>query len=160
MERYGTKENTWPRSEARRKGGWSVHQTIMELHDAAIRVLSTVPQVAKNGFGPPAAARRRSQLEHGPATQVTRGRTAELGQLAGGKRAWKAAKTEAGVQCRFHDLRDTGCTRRLEAGVPFSVVASIMGWSASTTVRMAKRYGHIGNRAQRARRRYALRVYF
>ena len=37
----------------------------------------------------------------------------------------------------------------LEAGVPFSVVASIMGWSASTTVRMAKRYGHIGDRAQR-----------
>jgi hypothetical protein len=37
----------------------------------------------------------------------------------------------------------------LEAGVPFSVVASIMGWSASTTVRMAKSYGHIGDRAQR-----------
>jgi hypothetical protein len=37
----------------------------------------------------------------------------------------------------------------LEAGIPFSVVASIMGWSASTTVRMAKRYGHIGQVAQR-----------
>ena len=37
----------------------------------------------------------------------------------------------------------------LEAGVPFSVIATIMGWSASTTVRMAKRYGHIGDRAQR-----------
>lgn len=36
-----------------------------------------------------------------------------------------------------------------EAGVPFSVVAAIMGWSASTTVRMAKRYGHIGQAAQR-----------
>jgi integrase len=65
------------------------------------------------------------------------------------KEAWEAAKTRAGVQCRFHDLRHTGCTRMLEAGVPFSVVASIMGWSASTTVRMAKRYGHIGDRAQR-----------
>lgn len=65
------------------------------------------------------------------------------------KEAWEAAKTQAGVQCRFHDLRHTGCTRMLEAGVPFSVVASIMGWSASTTVRMAKRYGHIGDRAQR-----------
>ncbi|HXW54211.1 MAG TPA: site-specific integrase [Candidatus Cybelea sp.] len=65
------------------------------------------------------------------------------------KEAWKAAKTQAGVQCRFHDLRHTGCTRMLEAGVSFSVVASIMGWSASTTVRMAKRYGHIGDRAQR-----------
>ena len=37
----------------------------------------------------------------------------------------------------------------LEAGVPFSVVSTIMGWSASTTVRMSKRYGHIGHSAQR-----------
>jgi len=37
----------------------------------------------------------------------------------------------------------------LEAGVPFSVVASIMGWSASTTVRMSKHHGQIGDRAQR-----------
>lgn len=65
------------------------------------------------------------------------------------KEAWEAAKARAGVRCRFHDLRHTGCTRMLEAGVPFSVVATIMGWSASTTVRMAKRYGHIGQAAQR-----------
>jgi len=65
------------------------------------------------------------------------------------KEAWEAAKIRAGVQCRFHDLRHTGCTRMLEAGVPFSVVATIMGWSASTTVRMSKRYGHIGQNAQR-----------
>jgi hypothetical protein len=37
----------------------------------------------------------------------------------------------------------------LEAGVPFSVVSEIMGWSASTAVRMAKRYGHIGQTARR-----------
>jgi integrase len=65
------------------------------------------------------------------------------------KEAWEAAKIRAGVLCRFHDLRHTGCTRMLEAGVPFSVVATIMGWSASTTVRMARRYGHIGHAAQR-----------
>jgi integrase len=65
------------------------------------------------------------------------------------KEAWEAAKIRAGVQCRFHDLRHTGCTRMLEAGVPFSVVATVMGWSTSTTVRMAKRYGHIGQAAQR-----------
>jgi integrase len=65
------------------------------------------------------------------------------------KEAWETARKQAGVQCRFHDLRHTGCTRMLEAGVPFSVVASIMGWSASTTIRMSKRYGHIGDRAQR-----------
>ncbi len=65
------------------------------------------------------------------------------------KEAWETAKKSAGVNCRFHDLRHTGCTRMLEAGVPFSVVASIMGWSASTTVRMSKRYGQIGQTAQR-----------
>jgi integrase len=65
------------------------------------------------------------------------------------KEAWESAKTRAGVSCRFHDLRHTGCTRMLEAGVPFSVVATIMGWSASTTVRMSRRYGHIGQIAQR-----------
>jgi len=65
------------------------------------------------------------------------------------KEAWEAAKTRAGVQCRFHDLRHTGCTRMLEAGVPFPVLAMIMGWSPATTVRMAKRYGHIGQKALR-----------
>jgi integrase len=65
------------------------------------------------------------------------------------KEAWEAAKTRAKVQCRFHDLRHTGCTRMLEAGVPFPVLAMIMGWSPATTVRMAKRYGHIGNQALR-----------
>jgi hypothetical protein len=37
----------------------------------------------------------------------------------------------------------------LEAGVPFSVVSDIMGWSASTAIRMARRYGHIGHSARR-----------
>jgi hypothetical protein len=37
----------------------------------------------------------------------------------------------------------------LEAGVPFSVVATIMGWSPLTTVRMSRRYGHIGQNSQR-----------
>ena len=65
------------------------------------------------------------------------------------KEAWEAAKKRANVNCRFHDLRHTACTRMLEAGVPFSVVATIMGWSPSTAVRMARRYGHIGQAAQR-----------
>jgi integrase len=65
------------------------------------------------------------------------------------KEAWEAARDRAGVQCRFHDLRHTGCTRMLEAGVPFPVLAMIMGWSPATTVRMAKRYGHIGQKALR-----------
>ena len=65
------------------------------------------------------------------------------------KEAWEAAKKRAKVNCRFHDLRHTACTRMLEAGVPFSVVATIMGWSPSTAVRMSRRYGHIGQAAQR-----------
>src|SRR5438270_6802560 len=41
----------------------------------------------------------------------------------------------------------TACTRMLEGGVPYPVVASIMGWSAATAIRMSKRYGHIGQKA-------------
>jgi hypothetical protein len=84
------------------------------------------------------------------------------------KEAWEGAKRRAGIvllqepgdgeptradkaehpplQCRFHDLRHTACTRLLEGGVPYHVVATIMGWSASTAIRMAKRYGHIGQK--------------
>jgi integrase len=65
------------------------------------------------------------------------------------KEAWEAARKRAGVSCRFHDLRHTACTRMLESGTPLSVVATIMGWSSSTTVRMLRRYGHIGQAAQR-----------
>jgi integrase len=77
------------------------------------------------------------------------------------KEGWEAAKKRAGhalnpeskktqpLRCRFHDLRHTGCTRMLEAGVPFSVVSDIMGWAASTAIRMSKVYGHIGDSARR-----------
>ena len=65
------------------------------------------------------------------------------------KTAWKSAQAVAKVQCRFHDLRHTACTRLLERGTPLSVVASILGWSAGTTAKMAKRYGHIGTDVQR-----------
>lgn len=65
------------------------------------------------------------------------------------KEAWESAKKAAIVTVRFHDLRHTCVTRMLEGGVPLSVVASILGWSAATTARMAKRYGHIGHIAQR-----------
>ena len=66
------------------------------------------------------------------------------------KTAWKSAKAKAGVESRFHDLRHTACTRLLERGASLSVVASVMGWSASTTANMVKRYGHIGSNVQRA----------
>jgi integrase len=66
------------------------------------------------------------------------------------KSAWEGAKTRAGISCRFHDLRHTACTRLLEHGASLPIVASIMGWSAGTTAKMAKRYGHIGAHVQRA----------
>jgi integrase len=70
--------------------------------------------------------------------------------LTSWKEAWEAAKVRAGVECRFHDLRHTGCTHLLEAGVPYAVVAEIMGWSASTAVRMIREvYGHVGPVARR-----------
>ena len=65
------------------------------------------------------------------------------------KRSWQTAKREAGVECRFHDLRHSAVTRLLERGASLSVVSAIMGWSASTTAAMSKRYGHIGAEAQR-----------
>jgi integrase len=65
------------------------------------------------------------------------------------KEAWESAKRKSGVKCRFHDLRHSACTRLIERGVPLPVVASLLGWSAGTTVRMARRYGHISADAQR-----------
>jgi integrase len=62
--------------------------------------------------------------------------------------AWQLAKSRCKVRCRLHDLRHTACTRMLEAGVPLTVIASILGWSGSTMVLMAKRYGHIGTQAK------------
>ena len=60
------------------------------------------------------------------------------------------AKKVAKVKARWHDLRHTAVTRLLENGQTLPMVASIMGWSPSTTVRMAQRYGHISTDARRA----------
>jgi hypothetical protein len=63
--------------------------------------------------------------------------------------AWQLAKKRGNIRCRLHDLRHTAITRMLEAGIPLTVVGSIFGWSGSTMVLMAKRYGHIGAEAKR-----------
>ena len=73
--------------------------------------------------------------------------TTQVGSL---KTAWKTAKKVAKVAVRWHDLRHTCVTRLLESGQTLPMIASIMGWSASTTVRMAQRYGHISTDARRA----------
>jgi integrase len=64
------------------------------------------------------------------------------------KEGWEAARKRSKIQCRFHDLRHPACTRLL-GGVPFALLAQIMGWSASSTVKMAKRYGHVGDSSLR-----------
>ncbi|MGH9439670.1 MAG: tyrosine-type recombinase/integrase, partial [Terriglobia bacterium] len=64
--------------------------------------------------------------------------------------AWSKACELAGLPgLRYHDLRHSAATKMLENGVPMPTVAHILGWSASTAIRMAKRYGHIRPDAQR-----------
>ncbi len=48
----------------------------------------------------------------------------------------------APLACRFHDLRHTAVSRMLNSGIPIAKVAKIVGWSTSTMVLMAARYGH------------------
>lgn len=49
----------------------------------------------------------------------------------------------------FHDSRRSGATKMLENGAPIAAVTQVLGWSASTAIRMVKRYGHIRPEAQR-----------
>jgi integrase len=53
-------------------------------------------------------------------------------------------KLPVGVKCRFHDLKHTAVSRMLDAGVPITKIAKIVGWSPATMVRMSARYGHFG----------------
>lgn len=70
--------------------------------------------------------------------------------IANWRTAWRRACHDAGLTgLRFHDLRHSTATKLLEGGTPIAVVAHILGWSASTAIRMAKRYGHIRPEAQR-----------
>ena len=46
-----------------------------------------------------------------------------------------------GVVCRMHDLRATAISRMLNANVSVIKVGKICGWSNTTTVKMAARYG-------------------
>jgi integrase len=72
------------------------------------------------------------------------------------KTAWKAARKMAGrtlsgkpekeevepLAVRTHDLRHTAISRMIDGGVPLPKIAKIVGWSPSTMVKMAARYGH------------------
>jgi integrase len=48
------------------------------------------------------------------------------------------------LKVRFHDCRHTFCTRALDAGVPITKVAKLVGCQPSTMVAMAGKYGHHG----------------
>jgi len=62
------------------------------------------------------------------------------------KSAWTSVRTKAGVNCRFHDLRHTLCTKLAEAGVPESTMLSIMGHMSK---KMLEKYSHIRKQAKR-----------
>ena len=46
------------------------------------------------------------------------------------------------IAIRFHDLRHTAISLMIGAPTPLIMLAKIVGWSASTTAKMATRYGH------------------
>ena len=54
---------------------------------------------------------------------------------------WPKAKVRP---IRFHDLRHTAVSRMINAGVPITKVAKLVGWQPTTMVAMAGRYGHHG----------------
>jgi hypothetical protein len=56
---------------------------------------------------------------------------------------------QADFQLLIESVRHGGYDIAAQLPEPLPGFATIMGWSASTTVRMAKRYGHIGHNAQR-----------
>jgi integrase len=62
------------------------------------------------------------------------------------KTAWDSIRKAAGVQCRWHDLRHTVCTKMAEAGVPESTMLAIMGHMSRA---MLERYSHIRMAAKR-----------
>src|SRR5262249_2523472 len=90
------------------------------------------------------AAKRRTR-RHCPRCRV--GTLADSSQF-GAKRygctscEFTTQSLPTGVQCRFHDLKHTAVSRMLDAGVPITKVAKIVGWSPATMVRMSARYGH------------------
>ena len=61
------------------------------------------------------------------------------------KKAWDSVRKTADVQCRFHDLRHTVCTKMAEAGIPEATMLAIMGHMSRA---MLERYSHIRKAAK------------
>ncbi len=62
------------------------------------------------------------------------------------RKAWEGIRERAKVDCRFHDLRHTVCTKMAENGVPESTMLAIMGHMSRA---MLERYSHIRITAKR-----------
>jgi integrase len=62
------------------------------------------------------------------------------------KTAWESIRKAAKVECRWHDLRHTVCTKMAENGVPESTMLAIMGHMSR---KMLERYSHIRMAAKR-----------
>jgi integrase len=75
------------------------------------------------------------------AAKILKGETEDVDHVEEAEEAGSMEKVVA-LACRFHDLRHTAVSRMLNAGTPIAKVAKIVGWSGSTMVLMAKRYGH------------------
>ena len=54
--------------------------------------------------------------------------------------SWQAAKTRAGVDKHFHDLRGTAATKLYLAGFSFREIAEIMTWSEAAVEALINRY--------------------
>ncbi len=63
------------------------------------------------------------------------------------KTAWNTIRKAAEVNCRWHDLRHTACTKLAEAGVAEFVMQAIMGHMSRA---MLERYSHVRLNAKRA----------
>jgi integrase len=62
------------------------------------------------------------------------------------KSSWESVREDAGVECRFHDLRHTAYTKMVEAGVPEGIIMALMGHVSRA---MVERYSHVRMDAMR-----------
>ncbi len=56
------------------------------------------------------------------------------------REAWSLARTSAGIDCRWHDLRHTCASWMVQAGVPIYTVAQMLGHSSTA---VTQRYAHL-----------------
>jgi len=61
------------------------------------------------------------------------------------KTAWNTIRTNAKVDCRWHDLRHTACSDMNEGGVSEALQLAIFGWSSR---KMIERYSHVRTEAR------------